>query len=185
MSSPRGTFVIVCEDTQHEVFVRRFLRLSGVRNTSIRVEKSPAGLQDARQWIRRFLPGELRAFRNYNARNRSANRMLIVVSDADNGTVEERTEYLTTECDPKPGDQEKVCFVIPRWSVETWLKYLRNEGYDESERTRRGDKWAKARDCHRQVDELKRMCDDRQLRSPAPPSLQMACTEFQRIRELL
>lgn len=185
MSSRSARIIVICEDTQHAVFVRRFLILSKLKGHAIRVRKCPPGGQDAKQWIRQVLPGELKAFRNYNAKNPPGRRVLCIMADADNLTVNERIDGLSAGCDPKPDPSENVCFIIPRWAVETWIKYLRPEEFDESARIQRREKYRDARDCWAQVDVLKTMCDSGSLRSPAPPSLDDACQQFQRVRSVL
>ena len=178
-------FIVVCEDKQHAVFARRFLKLSNINRYHIRIEPCPPGTQDAKQWIRNNLPKELEGFRNYNAKNRSTERVLFVMADADNATVEERIADIASQCDPKPGTSDNVCFIIPRWAVETWIKYFREGSADESDRIRPQHKLSMPEDCWPQVQKLKDMCDSDSLSPDAPGSLRIACQQFQQIRSAL
>jgi|GEM_PF-707298 len=179
-------FIVICEDAQHAAFARRFLRFSGIRNHhDLRIEYCEPGKQDAKQWIRDELPGELQGFRRYNAKNRSAERVLFVMADADDKTVEQRITYITSKCNPKPNTSENVCFIIPRWAVETWIKYFRGESADESKKILSKHKLRAPGDCWPEVKQLKKICDSGSLSKDAPDSLHKACSEFQRIRPAL
>ena len=181
-----ATFVVICEDVQHAAFAHRFLRLLGIKNQhDLRIEYCRPGQRDAKQWIRDELPGELQGFRRYNAKNRSSRRVLFVMADADDKTVEQRITSLTSKCNPKPNTSENVCFIIPHWAIETWIMYLRGESVDESEKILSRHKLRAPRACWPQVKQLKDMCDSDSLPKSTPDSLRKACTEFQRIRSAL
>ena len=58
MSKRRVQIVILCEDNQHEAFIRRFLKGMGWNNREFRVEKSPSAEGAAEQYVKdRFPPG--------------------------------------------------------------------------------------------------------------------------------
>jgi len=59
MSSRRVQIVLLCEDSQHEAFVRRFLVGMGWETRGMRVEKSPSAGGSAEQWVRIRFPKEL------------------------------------------------------------------------------------------------------------------------------
>jgi len=136
------------------------------------------------------LPSELLAFRRYNAKNQSENRVLCVMSDADNLSPQGRIASLTQGCDPAVDTQNtdrNVCFVIPRWAVETWMLYLLGSPRDETARVTPSDKRQcedkeQLRSC---VLKLKDACDAGSLPDTPPPSLLHACDEFHRITEVL
>ena len=56
--------VIVCEDTQHESFVRRFLKKRGYANRKFRVHKNPSGRGSAEQWVRSEYVVALKTYRS-------------------------------------------------------------------------------------------------------------------------
>ena len=181
-------FIIVCEDKQQDVFARRFLKLSKVERHNIYTKRcqNPKTAGDAKQWIKTNLPAQLQGFKSYNAKNKSTARVLLVIADADDKTVEQRIKHVTSGCSPKPNPNENVCFIIPKWAIETWIMYLRDGSADESYQIRSKDKLQRQRDCWPQVEKLKDMCDSSALLpDSAPDSLLKACTEFQRIRSVL
>lgn len=180
MSAAPVHTVIVCEDLQHEVFVRRFLRDRGWGTRQIRAQKAPAGSGSAEQWVRQRLPSELRAYRDRSSR---ATTNLIVVMDADTGTVEQHTRELQQACrdaglEP-PAAGERVLFVIPRRNIETWLAYLRGEAVDEQTAY---PKYQEQSDCKKDVDALSEMCrGQRPLSQGVPLSLLTVCDEYKRL----
>ncbi len=180
--------IVVCEDIQHEVFARKFLKLSKIQPHNIRIRRcpNPKSGGDAKHWIKTNLPDQLGGLKSYNARNSSTALVLIVIADADDKTVEQRIKHVTSGCSPKPNPNENVCFIIPKWAIETWIKHLRGESISESYRIRSKDKFTKnERACWPQVKQLKDMCDSDSLPKSALDSLRKACIEFQRIRSAL
>ncbi len=187
MSSRSVQCIVVCEDIQHEVFARRFLKLSKIQPHNIRIRRcpNPKSGGDAKHWIKTNLPDQLGGLKSYNTKNRFTALVLIVIADADDKTVEQRIKHVTSGCSPKPNPNENVCFIIPKWTIETWIMYLRDGSADESYRIRSKDKLKRERDCWPQVKQLKDMCDSNSLPQSAPDSLRKACTEFQRISSAL
>ncbi len=74
----------LCEDTQHEVFLRRFLKRRGWDTTRLRVEKAPPGRGSGEQFVRESFVPELKAFR---ARCHYLNLALIVMIDGDRSGI--------------------------------------------------------------------------------------------------
>ena len=116
---------LLCEDTQTDAFARRFLKHRNFRGRDIRTLALPDGRQSGEQWVRERYPDQLRAIR----RRRGA--YLIVVTDADRGSTQDRRVQLEAECERKgvPGrqDADRVLMIIPRRNIETWLAYLGGE----------------------------------------------------------
>ncbi len=172
--------VLLCEDRQHETFVRRFLEKAGWSTRRMRVQMAPPGKGSAEQFVRDRFPNELAAYRSN--RNRVA-QGLIVVRDGDNQGVNARIQELSAACvaegiDPRR-DDEAVAIVIPTWNIEAWFAYLGGSNVDETnDNYRRLDR---PRDCQTHVDELHEMCQQGTLRQPAPASLEAACAEYRRL----
>jgi hypothetical protein len=178
--SRRAKLVLLCEDSQHEAFVRRFLIEAGWSPRAIRVEKGPRGRGAGDSWVLRRYPVELKARRSAGAAT-----ALVVVVDADRFSVRERLERLNDGCSdtgvaPR-GDDEPVAILVPKQAIETWIAYLDGATVDEG---RDYPPLHRERDCARHVRTLKQMCDQRQLRDPAPPSLEIACPEYGRLARL-
>ena len=62
--SRRVRIVVLCEDKQQEVFIRRFLIAMGWCKHRMRFEKAPAGRGAAEQFVRTRFPRELKAYRS-------------------------------------------------------------------------------------------------------------------------
>ena len=181
MSQEAVLAVMLCEDTQTECFIRRFLmkRLNWDRR-QIRAETLPAGKGSGLVWVREKFVNELKACRIRSAR---AATCLIVASDADDKTVEERIQTLKDACAeasvPFRKDGERVIFVIPRRNIETWLAYLRGQLVNEVDRY---PKYDNEGDCREQVTKLDDLCRRQKLEpEPPPQSLVTACSECKRI----
>ena len=173
----RVQYVLVCEDQQHEVFARRFLKRSGfvTNNHQLRIESSSRGIGAADAFVRDTYVRELAAGRSVHV-----DRTLIVIVDGDGYGVQERLRQLSEACKQlgveARSTADKVAIFVPTWNIETWIAYLGGESVDE--RVKNYPKLARASDCQRCVNELAEMCRRRELREPAPASLLAACREY-------
>lgn len=171
--------VLLCEDTQHETFGRRFLKKMGWSNHQVRVLKAPGGRGSAEQFVRKRFPEELEGHRR--RRNR-VSVALMVMLDGDNRGVDQRIAELDDacrQCNVSCRDAgEHVLVFVPTWRIETWLAYLGGESVDEKKRDY--PRLPRPRDCQPHVDRLADMCRSDELREPAPYSLVAACTEYKR-----
>jgi hypothetical protein len=106
----------------------------------------------------------------------------VAVIDADTDTVTQRlTELdlaLADDGQQNRQPQEKIAVFIPKRNIETWIHYLMGEVVDEQTNYR---KLPKESDCRPYVENLARNICLTGLSSDAPPSLQTACDELQRI----
>lgn len=179
MSTRQVQIEVVCEDSQHEAFIRRVLSGLGYDRNRFRVTKSPHGRGAADAWVLAQLP---RLLREYRARHREY--FIVVMMDADRATANDRLQQLDELClaqgvAPRRPD-ERVAVLLPKRNIETWLAYLDGKTVDEH------SAYAKlpfASDCQPQVNTLLDACRKNQLRAPVPPSLTQACTEYRaRIR---
>jgi hypothetical protein len=174
--SRRAQLVLLCEDTQHEAFARRFLKEMGWETRAMRVEKAPGGRGAGEQFVRLRFPKELKAHRS-----RPVSQALVAILDGDDEGVGARFAQLSQACReagvPERTKDERVAIFVPTWNIETWLAYLDGAQVDEAKSDY--PRFAgRERECQRHVDELARMCQSGQLRTPAPPSLVAACDEY-------
>lgn len=169
--------VLLCEDTQQETFVRRFLAGSGWSTRRVRVEMAPPARGSAEQFVRVRFPVELEAYRS---RRHQVGQALVVMVDGDRAGVSARLGALDGECRSRGGvprrNGERVAVFVPTWRIETWLAYLAGETVDEA----RSDypELPCPRDCQVHVDALIAMCREGRLSEPPPPSLAAACEEY-------
>lgn len=115
-------FIVLCEDIAHGSFVRGYVkrRFGAKACHGVRVIKCNGGAGD--DFVRRRYPTELIANR------RRASSALIVVLDADSLELEKRLRQLRDVLEharvPPPGGDERVCILVPRRNIETWIAYL-------------------------------------------------------------
>jgi len=181
MSAKAVEVVILCEDLQQEVFVRRFLMEQGRDRWQFRPLIAPVGASSAEQWVREQLPNQLKAHRTQSSRRRT---LLVVATDADKMTVADRMKSFEAECKRHSvtfrQEAERIAFAIPRRNIETWCAYLRGEDVDE---TKEYPKYDSESLCQPQVERLDEMCRKQQLEGTPPASLEFACAEFNRIKD--
>jgi hypothetical protein len=183
MSARRVRVVLICEDSQHEAFTRRFLAEMGWNTRELRVEKSPSASGSAEQWVRMKFPDELKIYRR---RKQKAASALIAVIDADKHTVPERIQELEDQCKarqiPFRENDEAVAIAVPKRNIETWIRYLDGQPYNEEVSY---PKLYRARECKQAVSNLVRRCREGGVNDGVPPSLILACEEYDnRIRTL-
>lgn len=171
--------VVLCEDRQHETFLRRFLKKNRWNTRDLRIESAPAGRGSAESYVRSRFPKELQALRSKGGEE----VYLIIMIDGDQRGHDGRTSSLDATCreqgiSPLHAD-ERVMICVPTWNIETWIAYLNGETVDES----RSDypRLPRERDCEPSVQSLVEMCHDRTLRPPSPPSLEATCIQYQRL----
>ena len=175
--SKASQFVILCEDQLQEVCIYRFLKKWLGHKFRYRVPQYPAsGGGSGEQFVRNEYAKELKAFRK-----RSASTVLIVMIDADNGTVQNRHNQLdsSAEADGLQArqDGEAILHAIPKWHIETWLAWM--DGQDVNE----NDDYKGEYEFKSIIDRFASQCKNRSDLSNPPDSLTQACREFkERIR---
>ena len=169
----RVQMVLVCEDVQHRVFTRRFLRAMGWNIERLRIEVAPYGRGAADQFVREQYIRELKGLPQGVA--------LLTMVDGDAKGLTGRLRELENarkEAElPRP-DSKHVFVFVPTWNIETWLEYLDGNIVDETNRNY--PRLERERECQQHVDRLATMCRGHQLRQPAPSSLVAGCDQYQR-----
>jgi len=176
MSIRRVNIVMLCEDSQQEAFMRRFLKGMGWNAREFRVEKSPSAKGSAEQWVREKFPDELNIYRKRRQRAASA---LIAMTDADDHQVQDRVQDFEKACAarqiPFRTADEAVAIAVPKRNIETWIHCLKGNPVDEKSKY---PKLERKRDCKAAVDRLVGQCHSGVLNADAPPSLAMGCDEY-------
>lgn len=182
MKKRRVRLVLLCEDTQQEVFSRRFLKEMGWETRTLRVVKNPSGKGAGEQWVREQFPAEMSA-----CRGNSVSSGLIAIIDADTKTVETRIAEIRNVCQEQGvsfrEEDEAIAVVVPKRNIETWIYYL--DGAEAVDEKTRYSKLPREKDCRRAVEKLADLCKGPGLKKNAPPSLIFSCDEYQtRIKPL-
>lgn len=177
MNRRQVTVTILCEDRQQEVMARYFLQKRGFTKP-FRVIICPKGKQSGEQYVRQNYAREVKAYRS-QSNYRSV--CLVVVIDADRYKVVDRlnqlNEALEDDSQERRQDSEKIALFVPKRNIETWIHYLQGEQIDEENAY---PKLPRESDCKPFVEKLADHCRSG-LDRDAPPSLQTACGEWQRI----
>lgn len=128
--------IVLVEDREQEVLVRRFLQLWwGARYVpgKIRVEPLPAGRGAGEQHVRKNYPKQVQACRSRIGKRTSC--LLIVMIDADSVTVDERGRQLSDELRTAGlaarGEADTIALLIPKRHVETWIRALLGSAVSE------------------------------------------------------
>lgn len=174
----RVRLVLLCEDGQHECFVRRFLKARGWQTGEMYVVKSPEARGAAEQWVRKRYPLELAEYRIRSARAATG---LMVMIDADAHGVEERGNELDAACteqgiSPRRPD-EAVAVLVPKRNIETWIHFLEGHDVDEQREYR---KLQRERECRPAIERLHGYCSGPGLPEEAPDSLRTACLDYKK-----
>lgn len=186
MPTGRGVrFTLLIEDRTLERFVRECLYALGVRNHEITTGDYPAGRGSAKKWIDRQYPDQVRAHRRWSRQNRA----LIVGTDADERTVQQRLQRLADILQEARlearAPQEPIAILVPRWHIETWLVFLHGNDVDEEteykDRARDLDIKAAAREFIRRF----RLYIQDPTAGAHLPSLASAFEELRRIQQAL
>lgn len=175
MSRRRVRLVLLCEDRQHEAFLRRFFERMGWEKRQLKVILSPRGRGAAEKWVRAEYPDQVKQLRS--APHVVAGLAVAIDEDLNGPGSRERdlAESLRVAKALPLNATERVALAAPARNIETWLAYLGGEDVDEVTAYPR---LAAQRECGPMVNTLVEMCKKRELRMPAPPSLERACTEF-------
>ncbi len=128
MSKSQGAqFVVLCEDLQSQVFIRRVLISAGANPRRIRQVALPATIKAGagHDYVIKHYPGEVKAFRTQNAK---AATCLVAHIDADDRTVAERHAQLAESLEKAGGkpreDGEPIIELVPKRNIETWIYAL-------------------------------------------------------------
>lgn len=125
--------ILLVEDNALERFISFVLRKLGFSRHEIRVRPYPAGLGSAKKWVERQYPVEVREHRRQSSYQRVS---LVVGTDADQQAVQQRFEKLADELADSNldarGGQERIVILVPKWNVETWIRWLIERDVDEN-----------------------------------------------------
>jgi hypothetical protein len=143
MSNP-APVVILAEDQRQTRLVRAYIRARHPNLHQKAIHDAPIahGRGSGAQWVANQYEAEVLAHLIRRAklpdRHRSE-KWLIVVIDADAGSVQDRINELRKRITESKDERVRKCIIeevniarlIPKWSVETWILNLNRETVDE------------------------------------------------------
>lgn len=145
MSNRVSKVVLLCEDEAHSRLFRAYLKQVGIPNID-RIMTAEVASQKVHGgnvgWVLDHFPRELYACRK---RQTEAETLLVVMIDADEGTVEDRRKQLDNRArrekmEPLSTDDPTLALLIPKRNVETWIRSLLGESATEIEDYKQGKK---------------------------------------------
>lgn len=134
MAARNLRFIVLAEDHTHQHFVRSWLKSAGVEPRDIFLRKVAADAtgDGGEKYVRQQYATEVQYYRSKANHQRIA---LIVVVDADTGTVARRHQQLEDALDqggvPPRETGERIAILVPRRNIETWLQALVGTTVDE------------------------------------------------------
>lgn len=179
---PNSVFtVVLCEDLQSWVFLRRVLIEQGAAGRDIRANRQTPGVAGGADRVRQQYAPEVQAQRRRNASRAAA---LVVHIDADRFSVLERANELAavlaaSGAAPR-APAERIAHAIPRRNIETWIAFgLGQTPVDETEEYRKlsGCEADYAPASKRFATDIASGAD----RAGAPPSWNVAIAEMRRV----
>lgn len=124
-------YQILCEDVQMRTFIQSVLTHQGINARKIRISNCPDGEGCGEAFVRREFAREYKILKSANY----IRKVLIVCTDADNLSVDERLKVLRNELENNrikwEGASERIIMWIPKRQIETWIRLLKGEPVDE------------------------------------------------------
>ncbi len=129
MSQP-SQVILVFEDAFQKQLLYRYLKELGLGPHAVRVVPLASGKGSGEQWVRRKFAEEVAA-----CRSRQAKTALIIMIDADTGSVGNRRKQLEKALRDNGQapvvDADPIAQLVPRRNVETWILCLNETAVDE------------------------------------------------------
>ncbi len=123
---------ILCEDIQSRSFINAVLSEQGISARKVICNSIPCGEGCGEAAVRRDFPKEIQRL-NATSYNK---QVLIVCTDADKYTIDERKSFLDKEVKSQGVQWDKqnapIMVWIPKRQIETWIHALNHESVDEN-----------------------------------------------------
>lgn len=116
MDYNRYSWILLCEDKAHYHFVRGWLKKHGVRNINSYGELPIPDC--AKAYVLREFTSALKKIRAMTSYRKVA---LVVLIDADDKSTQQILSKMPIQAD------DIVFFVIPKWSIETWIRFINDK----------------------------------------------------------
>lgn len=126
------SLILIAEDTRPSRFIQAILKKLNVNIRSIDVQIAPSGKGSGKAWVENETIRQRKVLRS---KNYQENLCLIVATDADNESVAQRKQKILAGT--KREKAEKVCLLISKWSIETWLLHFRGTTVTEDKKLKR------------------------------------------------
>jgi hypothetical protein len=170
-----GQVFILCEDSVHYHFIRKYLELLSFNSRNIKGCFNPKGrsVGSGAQSVQDNYKKQLQAFRSKVNKNKSERLTLVVMIDDD---TKDRIKKLY-EID-EPTKSERVLIFSPKRNIESWFHYIDGNNINESDDYKKIYRNAKPTEFAKKLKE--KVCV-RGLPENAPSSLHHTCRELARL----
>ncbi len=125
------SLILLAEDNRTSRFLQAVLKRLGVNIRHLDSQIAPSGQGSGKAWIEQELVRQCNVLRSKNFQK---NLKLIAVTDADHESVAQRKQILLSGMGREK--EEKICLLIPKWSIETWLLHFRDIPVTEDEKSK-------------------------------------------------
>ncbi len=134
--SNRVDIALLCEDENHEQFIKKFLRLKhrNYRRVFPKAYKSgnSGGVQPNNAFVLNRAITEIAATRKVPPKR----ALILVIDGATRGLVNRRDDIaqrLKAEDKPLLSDKERIALIVPCRNIETWIHHFAGEITDETQ----------------------------------------------------
>jgi hypothetical protein len=177
-SKDKFRVTVLCEDKSHLHFVIGYLEALGFEANKITGKIAPLGRGSGEQYVREQFAKSVTSYRQV----KHENVILIVITDADKHTYENRFKTLTDTLTNPLSKEEKIVILIPAKNIETWFCYADNP-VECDEKTDDKSKYKGASPSAYGKKYAEDICPN--LPTDALPALQEARMEVERVKRLL
>jgi hypothetical protein len=125
--------IVLLEDIRTGRFISGYLTKCGVNRRDIRLRLPQVGAGSAEHWVRRQVATEVSEYRRRQPR---AGTALIVVIDADTGSVQKRLRQIAQALEENrirtiDTNTEQIARLVPKRNIETWILCLNEQKVNE------------------------------------------------------
>jgi cellulose synthase/poly-beta-1,6-N-acetylglucosamine synthase-like glycosyltransferase len=164
---------ILCEDTVHYHFARKYFELQGFNSKKITGKYNPKGISvgSGAEYVKENYAREIKAF---HSKVNHLDYILVVIIDDDTKEHIKSLYQIYT-----PLENEKVLIFSPKRNIESWFYYIDGNNVSESEDYKKNYRNTKPTEFAKKLKE--EICAIG-LPENAPSSLHHACKELNRIK---
>lgn len=174
MSNRYSEVVVLCEDSTHLNFVRRYLIQRGIERRRVRGKVAPSGRGAGSQYVLKGYPKEVNAIRS----KPHLRAGLVAIIDADALSIKERLgqleKLLVEDGQTGRGETERIAVLSPKRNIETWIFHLLGNAVDEEAGYKNR---VSSSDLKPSVAAFKEICPQKSAEISVP-SLRYACEEL-------
>ncbi len=177
----KAQIFILCEDTVHYHFAKKYFELLGFNNRKITGKYNPTGrsVGSGAEYVKKNYEKEVRAFRS---KANHLDYILVVIIDDD---TKDNAKFLYQKC--TPSSNETILIFSPARNIESWFCYIDTGNLSIEDLNEQGkitdykNQYRNAKPTEFAKKLKEEICVNR-LPENAPSSLHQACNELNRLK---